>query len=77
MRAGVMPPTGRTIAFGSSTARIALTASGGIISAGTLTGSADSAALIDGNRITTLGSFTVGGDFTLFNTVSLTQTAAT
>jgi hypothetical protein len=49
---------------------------GGIISAGTLTGSADSAALIDGNRITTLGSFTFGGNFTLFNTVSLTQTAA-
>ena len=43
----------------------AITQTGGVITAGTLTGSAASAALSQPNAVTTLGAFTTKGDFTL------------
>jgi hypothetical protein len=51
---------------------------GGIITAGTLTGTSTSSVVLTGpNQIANLAAFTTSGAFTLDNTVALTQTAAT
>ena len=71
------------------TRRLTLTSAGGItqlsgiVTAGTLTGSSFGATRLTGaNRVSNLGNFTTTGfipvnDFTLFNTVPLTQLAGT
>ena len=69
-----------TVTLGATGATVdAITqASGGVITAGTLTGkSTASVALNRANMIRNLGAFTASGNFTLDNTTALTQTAAT
>ena len=62
----------------NSAGAIATGGAPGIITAGTLTGTAAAAAsLTAANAIANLGAFTTAGDFTLFNTVTLTQAALT
>ena len=69
-----------TVTLGGAGVRVgAITeATGGVITAGTLAGySTGSVTLDQANAVTDLGGFIAAGNFTLDNTVALTQTAAT
>ena len=71
--------TGTVTLGGAGVAVGAITeATGGVITAGTLAGySTGSVTLDQANAVTDLGGFIAAGNFTLDNTVALTQTAAT